>query len=83
MEPEDMKKFCNNTKKNKSCSCISIILGILITLLLATIGLILGATYASVLLGNIATLILGIIILGVLTILTFIYKICNCMRRKC
>ena len=83
MEPEEMKYCCVNTKKDsKKCSCIGTILCVLLALFLATIGLILGAVFATSLLANIAVLILGAVILGLLAILTLIYKLCTCTKAK-
>ena len=83
MEPEDMKYCCTKGKRdNKNCSCIAIIAGILITLLVGAIVLILGVFYASTLIENLAVLILGAVIIGILTILSLIYRICICKKNK-
>jgi len=54
----------------------------LIALFVGVIGLILGAVFSAALLANIAVLILGAVIVGLLTILTIIYKICICNKKK-
>ena len=83
MEPNDIKCCCVMEKKDKKCACLDIILCILLTLFVGTIGLILGAAFATTLLANIAVLILGTVLLGLLLILTLIYKICACKKNKC
>ena len=86
MEPQEMDYCCCYEKKEKdgkrNCGCLAIIIGILFSLLLATIGLILGAVFATTLVANLAVLIASAAILALLFILTIIYKICVC-RRNC
>lgn len=84
MEPQEINYCCINNKndKNKGCKCIAINLIILIALFVGVIGLILGAVFSAALLANIAVLILGAVIVGLLTILTIIYKICICNKKK-
>lgn len=84
MEPEETKYCCIHANKtNKNCNCMGIIMCILTGLFLATIGLILGAVFATTLMANLAVLILGAVILGLLTILALIYKLCICAKKKC
>ncbi len=85
MEPQDINYCCinNNGKKNNNCKCINIIFFILLALFLASLGLILGAVFATTLIANIAVLILGTVIVGLLAILTLIYKLCVCAKKKC
>ena len=84
MEPEEMKYCCINNRdcKNKNCKCLAIIIFILVALFLATLGLILGAVFATTLLANLAVLILAEVLLGISVILTIIYKVCVCGKRK-
>ena len=85
MEPQETIYCCVNNHKDgrgRKCKCISLIIGILIALFLATLGLILGAVFATTLLANIAVLILAAVLLGLAIILGFVYKICICFRRK-
>lgn len=84
MEPQDSYCCVNNQKDrgNRKCKCLSIIIFILVALFLAALGLILGAVFATTLLANLAVLILGAVLVGLAAILTIIYQICVCGRRK-
>lgn len=70
-------------KKDKRCNCLEIIFYILLFLFIGLIGLILGAVFSRILLNNMQILILGIVILGLLLVLIFIYKMCLCKKNKC
>ena len=84
MEPQEPNYCCiNNKKENRTCKCISLNLIILIALFIGAIGLILGAVFAETLIANIAVLILGAVIVGILTILTIIFKVCTCFKKRC
>lgn len=65
----------------RRCSCclwlISAIIG---ALLLATVGLILGAVFADAILGALSAIIVLAVILFVMLVLTIIYTICRCNR---
>lgn len=82
MEPQEEfcyeKKHCNK----KNCSCFEIIICILLALLLGSIGLIVGAVCAVTLLANLAVLISSTVIIGILLIITILYKICICSKGK-
>ena len=84
MEPQEIDYYCvDNCKENrKKHGCFDIIIAILVALFLAVIGLILGAAFSVALLDNIAVLILGAVFLVLAIILTIIYKMCICSRKK-
>lgn len=85
MEPQDTIYCCVNDQKecnNGNCKCIRIVIFVLVALFLATLGLILGAVFATTLLENLAVLILAAVLLALLAILTIIFKICICRKRK-
>ena len=84
MEPQEVKYCCiDNHKQKKDCKCLGLIIGILVALFLATLGLILGAVFVETLIANIAVLILGAVLLGIGIILTIIFKECVCSKKKC
>ena len=84
MEPQEMDYCCvDNCRENrKNNRCFGLITAILVALFLATIGLILGATFSEALLANIGVLILGAVLLALAIILTIIYRMCICSRKK-
>ncbi len=81
MEPENYD--CYEKCDKRPCKCLSLILSILFTAVIGVIGLILGAVFATALIANLAVLIATAVILAFLFILTIIYKICECKKRKC
>lgn len=82
MEPQE--EFCYEKKHcdKKNCKCLSLIQCILFALFIGTVGSIVGAICFKVLLINIAVLISFAVILGILFILTIIYKICACNKKR-
>ncbi len=79
MEPQ--VTICCKKNKTNNC-CAYIILGLLFSLFLATLGLILGAVFAETLLTALAALIVLAVILFILVIIAIIKMIC-CKEKKC
>lgn len=80
MEPQ--VTICCKKNKNNSC-CIWIILGLLFSLFLATLGLILGAVFSATLLTALAALIVLAVVLLILVIVTLIKILCCKERKNC
>lgn len=78
MEPQEYNK-CDK----KPCGCLCGIISILFASVIGVVGLILGAVFATALIANLAVLIATAVILAFLFILTIIYKICVCRKKRC
>lgn len=80
MEPQ--VTICCKKNKTNNC-CAYIVLGLLFSLFLATLGLILGAVFAETLLAAIAALIVLAVVLLILVLVTIIKMICCKEKKNC
>lgn len=70
---------CGQNPRSLACLCTANVLCFLVALLMAALGIILGAFFAVPLLANIAAVIVGAVLLAVLIIAILIYRACmNC-----
>lgn len=69
-------------QKNTFCCCSTAVLGFLSVLLAATLGLILGASFAATILTALAALIILAVVLAILIIALLIIRHCLCCKRK-
>ena len=60
--------------------CLWLIAAILGALLLATVGIILGAVFAEAIIGALSAIIVLAVVLLVMLVLTIIYALCRCNR---
>jgi membrane protein YdbS with pleckstrin-like domain len=72
---------CGERERNDVCWCSAKVLCFLFALLLATIGVILGAVFAAAILGALAAVIVLAVVLAILVIAVLIYRWCRCSWR--
>ena len=79
---EDFKTCCAGKKrKNGYCLSINLVFTIAISTLLFILGVVVGAVYNTVFLGNLPVIYLAAAIVGLISLLIGIVKVCVCDLR--
>lgn len=79
MDPEVV---INCKRKDKKCSCIDLVITILVVLFAFVLGIVLGAATGIVETIGLVYFLAILTVFAVLAILTLIYRLCMCKNKK-